>query len=191
MTTPNVHFGFDIDGTVTDPATFVPYLNDHFNRSIRLEDITEYDLTNVLNITQEDFWNWMQQHEHHIYQQADLAVGVDKALESWQQHGRLTYVSARGEHLLSTTKQWLETNNLPYHHIELIGKHDKLESIQNHNIDIFFEDKHDNACDIAEACNIPVVLLDTPYNRKPAPEQVVRANNWNEAKAWVDAWLTM
>lgn len=54
---------------------------------------------------------------------------------------------------------------------------------------ISFEDKHDNACEISEECNIPVILFDTPYNRLPVPKGVVRVYNWLEADQWVADWL--
>lgn len=50
-----LHLGIDIDGTITAQDTFVPYLNESFSLSITLEDIKEYDLTKLLNISQEDF----------------------------------------------------------------------------------------------------------------------------------------
>ena len=32
---------------------------------------------------------------------------------------------------------------------------------------------------------IPVLLFDTPYNRKPIPEGVIRVTNWREADQWI------
>ena len=81
----------------------------------------------------------------------------------------LIYISARRNHLLDVTEKWFKQNEVHYHHIELIGTHDKLEAVKKYNIDIFFEDKHDNACDISEECNIPVILFNTPYNQDPVP----------------------
>ncbi|BAB05118.1 nucleotidase [Halalkalibacterium halodurans] len=182
-------FGLDIDGTVTDPATFLPYLNEQFQKTLTLEDITDYDLTKSLGITSEEFWKWMEQHEQTIYKQAKKADGVDQVLEEWKQEHELIYITARASHLEEITKNWFEQQNLPFHHIELVGKHDKIEAIRTHEIDIFFEDKHDNAVAIAETFAIPVILMDTPYNRLPTPANVVRINHWTEAKAWVDEWL--
>ncbi|GIN66401.1 hypothetical protein J41TS2_18220 [Bacillus sonorensis] len=56
-----LHLGIDIDGTVTAQDTFVPYLNEAFSLSITLEDIKEYDLTKLLNISDEAFWEWMNE----------------------------------------------------------------------------------------------------------------------------------
>lgn len=39
-----------------------------------------------------------------------------------------------------------------------------------------------------EELGIPVILFDTPYNRKPIPKGVKRVTSWSEAKKWVDEW---
>ena len=33
--------------------------------------------------------------------------------------------------------------------------------------------------------DIPVILFDTPYNRKPIPEGVIRVQDWQEANDWI------
>ncbi|WP_062046343.1 hypothetical protein [Bacillus sp. JCM 19034] len=181
--------GFDIDGTITDPNTFIPYLNKHFKKKLTLDDIVEYDLTSVLGITEEQFWEWMGQFEGTIYSEAPIAIDAERILHEWNQHHDLIYITARRKHLSNITHNWFEEKALPFDYIELVGKHDKLEAIKKHQIEIFFEDKHDNAVAIAEEFNIPVILMDTPYNRLPAPELVIRATNWLEAKSWVDQWI--
>ncbi len=189
MNKQKIRFGLDIDGTVTCPETFIPYLNEHFNTNISLSDITQYELSPLLNVTKEEFWQWMSKHEPIIYANAKIAAYFQDAIKHWQDLHHFTYISARGNHLLEVTEDWFQKNKIPYNHIELLGQHDKLQAIKKHNIDIFFEDKHDNACDIAEECNIPVILMDTPYNQDPIPSQVIRVNNWNEAAAWVNSWM--
>ncbi|KMK75982.1 5' nucleotidase, NT5C type [Alkalihalobacillus pseudalcaliphilus] len=182
-------FGLDIDGTVTDPATFIPYLNRDFNKTLHLDDLTEYDLTSVLNITTNEFWDWMELNEQNIYLEAKMAADAEETIHEWSQNHTLIYITARRNHLFDATKQWFSNSKLPYDEIEMVGKHDKIEAVRKHNIDIFFEDKHDNAVAIAEEFDIPVILLDTPYNRLAAPKNVIRTYNWQEAKAWVNDWL--
>ncbi len=189
MMTEKIRFGLDIDGTVTDPATFIPYLNKDFNKTLTLDDLTEYDLTSILNITEDDFWKWMGQNESLIYKEAKMAPYANEIIHEWNKKHELIYITARRNHLFDTTKEWFLNTKLPYHHIEMVGKHDKLEAVRSHKIDIFFEDKHDNAVAIAEEFNIPVILMDTPYNRLTIPNNVIRTYNWQEAKQWVDKWL--
>ncbi|OIJ22162.1 hypothetical protein BKP45_05665 [Anaerobacillus alkalidiazotrophicus] len=184
-----IRFGLDIDGTVTSPETFIPYINKHFNKNITLSDITQYELTPFLNVTDEQFWQWMKEYEPIIYKNAPIASFFAETLRGWQNDHHFTYISARGNHLLEITENWFNKHKIPYHHIELLGQHDKLQTIKKHNIEIFFEDKHDNACDISEECNIPVILLDTPYNQDPIPQQVIRVKDWKEAAVWVNKWI--
>jgi len=183
-------FGLDIDGTVTCPSSFLPYLNEAFSTDLSVEDITQYDLSSLLGISEEAFWTWMMENEKKIYAKAKKAQDVDTVLTNWKNDHELLYISARGEDLLEVTKNWFDEHALPYHHIECIGHHDKVNAVKKHQLDIFFEDKHDNACNIAEECNIPVILMDTPYNRLPVPDNVIRVHSWREAKHWVEEhWL--
>lgn len=99
------------------------------------------------------------------------------------------FISARGSHLRQVTEEWFLENALEFDHIELIGSHDKIEAAKKYEVDIFLEDKHDNAVMIHEACGIPVLLFDTPYNQDSLPNGVIRVRNWKEAHAWTENWL--
>ncbi|WP_251398382.1 hypothetical protein [Metabacillus litoralis] len=183
-----LRLGIDIDGTVTDPRTFVPYLNKSFNKSLTYEDLNQYDLTKVLNITEEEFWVWMDKFEPIIYKEAPLALHAKNVLNEWKHQHQLLFISARRKYLLDITHNWFKDQDISYHHIELVGSHDKLEAVKNNEISIFFEDKHDNACMISEEHQIPVILFNTPYNQEPIPSGVIRVNDWLEAKNWVNQW---
>ena len=71
--------------------------------------------------------------------------------------------------MLDVTETWFSKQELQYKHIELIGSHDKVATAKKFEVDLFIEDKHDNAVAIAEECKIPVLLFDTPYNQEPIP----------------------
>ncbi|MGO4076256.1 hypothetical protein AB2981_16335, partial [Staphylococcus aureus] len=66
-----------------------------FQCAMTLEDMTEYDLTKLLKISQEEFWGWMDQHEPLIYKQAEPAEGAKEILEQMKQQHRLIYITAR------------------------------------------------------------------------------------------------
>lgn len=183
-------FGIDIDGTVTSPASLIPFINKDFGLNITLDDVKEYDLNPIVNVSEAEFSNWFFENEPEIYAKSPLAKGAAGVLNKWQQEHELYFISARGTHLLDVTKQWFDNHQLGFHHIELIGTHDKVASAKKHEVDIFFEDKHDNAVMIHEECQIPVLLFDTPYNRNPLPKGVIRVHNWNEASDWVEKWMT-
>lgn len=56
------------------------------------------------------------------------------------------------------------------------GKARQMESL---GITHYVEDRHKNACQLAEVCK-KVYLIDTEYNDRPTPDNVVRILNWND-----------
>lgn len=182
-------FGIDIDGTVTSPASLIPFLNDAFGTNIKYEDITQYELTPFVNVTEDELAKWFEENEPRIYKGSPIAQGAKTVLSKWAKQHELFFISARGPQLLEVTKEWFQEQGLTFDHIELIGSHDKIAAAKKYQVEIFFEDKHDNAVMIHEECRIPVILFDTPYNQDPLPDGVIRVNNWLEAGQWVDQWL--
>lgn len=182
----NIRFGIDIDGTVTCPTSLLPYINKQYNTSLVLDDITEYDLTKALKVDEKEFFDWYISTEALIYKTSPPQQYVKKVLDHWKTQYELFYISARGNNVYQTTEDWFKREHIPYDHIELIGSHHKIETARQYGVHAFFEDKHDNAVDIHEELDIPVILFDTPYNRKPIPEGVIRVNNWNEANTWIE-----
>ncbi|WP_456279364.1 hypothetical protein [Bacillus sp. AK128] len=179
--------GIDIDGTITCPTSFIPYINQSFNLNLTLKDLTVYDLATIIGISSEEFYKWMKTAEPTIYTNAKMVDDyVMSVLNKWYDEHQLIFISARNNQYFDITQSWFANREVPYHHIELIGKHDKLEAVRKHEVEVFFEDKHDNACEISEECNIPVLLFNTPYNQEPIPKNVIRVNNWKEAKDWVE-----
>lgn len=184
-----IKFGIDIDGTVTCPSSLVPFLNESFNLNITLDDIKQYDLNPLVNVDEKEFAKWFYETEPTIYSQSPLAFGAKEILAKWELLHELCFISARGDHLLDITKEWFERNKIGFNHIELIGTHDKIGAAKNFEVDIFLEDKHDNAVSIHEECGIPVLLFNTPYNQDPIPNGVIRVNDWYEADRWVNDWI--
>lgn len=180
--------GIDIDGTVTCPSTLIPHINKQYNLSITLNDVVEYDFLSAFPspVDRNEFNAWFKENEPTMYKVSDLAAHAKSILQSWESKFELYYISARGKNVYDITCNWFNEHNIPYDHIELIGSHDKIEIARRYNVDAFFEDKHDNAVMIAEELNIPVILFDTPYNRLPVPQNVIRVENWLQANDWIN-----
>ncbi|GEN84372.1 putative nucleotidase YqfW [Sporosarcina luteola] len=181
-----IRLGIDIDGTVTCPTSLLPHINKQFGCNLALDDIKEYDLTKAFPVQEEEFYEWYRSAEELIYETSPAQEYAKMILSEWQQRFELFYISARGQNVLDCTVQWFEREEIPYDHIELIGSHHKIETAKKFEVDAFFEDKHDNAVGIHEELNIPVILFDTPYNREPIPNGVIRVTNWQEANEWIN-----
>jgi uncharacterized protein len=181
--------GFDIDGTITCPAAIVPYLNKAFGLQLTLADLTDYDLLKVVDIPEREFTNWYAKKEAEIFTFSPIAEGAKDILLQWGREHELIFISARGKEVLDVTKEWFIRNGIRYDHIELIGSHKKIESASKHGVEIFFEDRYENAIEISEVCRIPVILFDTPYNQGSLPNYVKRVYSWKEAQKTVEDWF--
>ncbi|UBH07707.1 5' nucleotidase, NT5C type [Macrococcus armenti] len=180
MQKSKIRFGIDIDGTVTCPTALVPYLQKSFNPDFKYEDITAYELTTVLGISNDEVAQWFKENERELYIHSPVHKDADKILRQWSDQFELYFISARHTLLTDITFDWFNRHNIPYHHIELTGSHNKIEIARELQVDAFFEDKLDNAIDIQNALNIPVYLFDTPYNQSHLPKDVYRVYSWIE-----------
>ena len=183
-----IRFGIDIDGTVTRPDTLLPYLNKDFGLQLTLSDIVQYDIASIIKIDHQKMGEWFIKNEVQIYQESPLYEGAKETISSWTSIGQLFFISARKDYLLSLTKEWFYKNQIPFDHILLVGSHNKISIIKEYKIDIFLEDKHDNAVQIGEECKIPVLLFNSSYNQGNVPSNVIRVNNWVEAQRWVEQY---
>jgi len=181
----NLRFGIDIDGTVTCPTSLLPHINEQFGCNLVLDDIKEYDLTKAFTVDEKAFYEWYMIAEENIYKTSPAQQYAKEVLTSWQAQFELYYISARGRHVYNSTLDWFQNQEIPYDHIELVGSHYKIEAAKKFGVHAFFEDKHDNAVEIHEELDIPVILFDTPYNRKPIPEGVIRVYDWQDANNWI------
>ncbi|NLY78612.1 MAG: hypothetical protein GX072_01530 [Lysinibacillus sp.] len=181
-------FGIDIDGTVTTPDTLIPHINKQYKTNIVLDDVIEYDFLSAFPhpVDRNEFARWFKENEPFLYSVSQIAKDAQKILRTWHKKYELYYISARDTNVFDITKQWFEQHEVPYDHIELIGSHDKIEAAKKYRVEAFFEDKHDNAVMLAEELQIPVLLFDTPYNRKATPNNVIRVQNWVEANEWIE-----
>ena len=97
-------------------------------------------------------------------------------LDQWKAQFELYYISARGNNVYDTTREWFKREAIPYDHIELIGSHIKLKRQENTVFTHFLKISMTMQSILHEELDIPVILFDTPYNRKPIPDGVIRVS---------------
>lgn len=131
--------GIDIDGTVTCPSTFIPYLNEAFGKELALHDITQYNLAPLYGVAEEEMDRWLAENEAGIYERAPLARYALEVIDSWKDKYELYYISARGRHLYELTERWFQRHGIHYHHIELIGSHDKIAAVRQYRLAAFLK----------------------------------------------------
>ncbi|WP_421617655.1 5' nucleotidase, NT5C type [Brevibacillus sp. TJ4] len=174
--------GIDIDGTVTSPSSIVPLMNECFGKDLRYEDCYEYNLANVYKITDEEFADWLDKYGERLYDEAPVHGTADQVLRHWFSLYKLVYISAREERHIQVTENWFRRHDIPHHAIDLVGTHDKLAAAQKWQVDLFLEDRLENALQLSTELGIPVFLFDTPYNQGSLPDLIHRVTSWDEVR---------
>lgn len=181
----NLRIGIDIDGTVTCPNGFINFLNNSFQTNITPEDLKDKKIKQLINVSSKRFTKWLADNEEIIYGGLPLAKHAKEVLQQWNQCYEIFYITARSKKLEAVTLHLLRKSDLPSHHIEFVGNHNKIEAIKKHQIDVFIEDNYANACSISENCHIPVLLMDIPYNRHPKRTNIIRISGWQDADRYL------
>ena len=180
-----LRIGIDIDGTLTCPTAFISFLNQSFQSCITLDDLKECSIKQLLNISPEVFNKWLKETESIVYGGLPLAKDAKNILMQWHMQHELYYITARKKSLQATTLKLFDQNEIPFDHIDFVGTHNKIESVKKYKINLFIEDNYNNACLISRKCNIPVLLMDVPYNRKSEQQNVFRISGWLGANEWI------
>lgn len=115
-------------------------------------------------------------------------VGAIEAIQNLK-NNELILITIRPEHFRTQTEEWLLHHfSNAFSEIHMLGdslgvggfKKTKGELAKELGIQIFIEDSLSNAKNISEK-NIPVILLDKPWNQGELPENVFRVATWNLA----------
>lgn len=178
-------FGIDIDGTITAQEFLLPFINKQYQTNLMLDDILEYDLSKALPVDPKDFYKWFKETELEMYRNPPLQQDVVRILNNWHPHTKLNFITARETNATDVTKTWLQSSNIPFDALEIVGNASKVIAAKKQGVELFFEDKHSNAVMLAEELDIPVILFDAPYNREAVPRNVLRVDTWREAENWV------
>lgn len=174
----------DIDGTITDPYTWIDIANNHFNKNITEKDVVEYEIHKVLNIPREEYLKFYDKFGERMHSNAKLRQNAKEYLLKLNDQHNIYYVTAREEKMRKATEQWLGINNLPKGELYMLGSHYKVEKARELKCDIFIEDRYENGVDIS-LDGFEVLLIDCNYNRYPLLSRMTRVFNWNEIYKYI------
>lgn len=190
-----IKIGIDIDNVISEsyPA-YLSKFNSQFNTSIRMEQIREfYFLNRYIEVNRVEKSRKMVEFidemvlDETFQMEISAVEDAAKIIKAWsKKHWRIHYVTARPIKMQRVTINWLKKygfwvknakvdlfngkqgfyNDVPY----------KKEVADKNKLDIFIED----AIEIARGMDIPVFLLDKPWNQGSVPKNVIRVGFWRE-----------
>lgn len=178
----------DIDGTVTDPYYWIESCNRYFGTSITKEDVTQYNIGKILDVSEEDYLGFYEKYKYKIHREQEIRPEAPSIVNKLGKSHNIYFVTARDKSLTLLTHSYLKHHSFNYDELFLLGSHYKVEKAKALNSDIFIEDSHSNALDLSQA-GFKVLLIDTNYNRLPLNDNIVRVDNWNDINYMVDELL--
>lgn len=192
--------GIDIDNVIADsyPA-FLAKFNQTFGTEIEYEEIFDFYYlekhTGIEEIHVKEFVDKFVVDE--IFQiNIPPFAGAKEVIDKWSKKGCLLhYITSRPQNTRDITYRWLRKQGFlvpgstldvfesPEHHDvhrpQIIEY--KMTKTKLRNIDLMIEDSKE----IAESMDIPVLLLDRPWNRGKLSKNVKRVKDWQEIDEFV------
>ncbi|APQ74834.1 hypothetical protein CF055_05120 [Clostridium botulinum] len=176
----NLNICIDIDGTITEPYYWLKISNKYFKKNIKPEDITVYNIEDVLGITEEEYMKFYEKYKVRIHTEEKLRQGAKKVLNELNKYHNIYFVTAREKSLEVLTKSYLINHSIKFRDLYVLGSHYKVDKAKELNCDIFIEDNPSNAVELSEA-GFKVILLDTNYNKHiKENENIIRISHWDE-----------
>lgn len=171
----------DIDGTLTSPYHFIPYLNEMYNKNITEAECITYNWETLYDVDMDKLLERFHSDYMHSYGEAELVDGAKDVIMKLYENHNIYFVTARSEVLAEVTTSWLNNNGFSNIDVHLLGSHYKIEKAKELQCNIFVEDSPSNALELASE-GMTVFLIDTNYNKDVSHENIIRVNNWMEIK---------
>lgn len=169
----------DIDGTITDPYSWLPFANKYFHKNITEEQVTEYYIHKVMKAKREEYEKFYEEYKFKIHSEDKLREDARAVIKILMLSHNIYFVTARDKELTMLTHSFLNKNDVPYDDLFVLGSTYKVNKAAELNCSIFIEDSYDNALQLSNA-GFRVLLMDTNYNRRTLNENITRVYNWKE-----------
>jgi uncharacterized HAD superfamily protein len=171
----------DLDDVLSETArAFTGLLEQEFKKRVDFEDIFSFDLAQSFGLNVEELQRFM--HLVHLPEFLSALEPVDGAVEGLKQLASLGYeiavVTGRPPLTAEVSRAWLERHGVPYDRLTFVDKYGRGGFGASHNSVItldeliqsgfFFavEDSSDMAALLTTEMEVPVALLERPWNRE-------------------------
>lgn len=172
--------GVDLDGVIADLLTpFTKKINKEFGLSLKHEDITSFHFADCIPGLDWDSIKSVWENPKFILKQP-LLPWAKWGINRLKGLGYTIYIiTARKSYLKQATLQWLEKHEIHFDEIVTGKREEKWSYIERKGLDIFIEDKAQNALEAVRSCE-RVYLIDAPYNKQLDEPKIIRVEGWRE-----------
>ena len=169
--------------------TYLKFYNKKFNTHFKIEDITDYNIWNILGGTYEDtVENTALYHDSDIFKTIPVIEGAIKGIKKIKKKHQLVLVTGRPSNTKKMTQIWLnqyfpecfESVNFANHWSKSGEQLKKSTFCKQLGAELLIDDCLEYAQDCGNN-GIKVLLMDRPWNQvESLSENIIRVNSWDE-----------
>lgn len=182
-----MRIGIDLDDTITktDEILF-KYAKIYNEEEEILFNINreEWNLTKAFGWNEENIKGFFSKYLKSIYEKAEIKENAKEKINALKNDGnKIIIITARDTKSLKEVhevcKDWLINNKINVDKIVVDGENKAQKCLEN-KIDIFIDDNICNCENVYNNLKIPVLLMNSRYNKDYQNPKIKRVYNWNE-----------
>jgi uncharacterized HAD superfamily protein len=200
---PNLYV--DLDDVVAQTIrAFILLLETKFHRRVDFESVRSFHLGQSFQLSDIELRAFLRAaHESSVLRSIEPIPGAREALSRLQAYAHIVIVTGRPIFTYDDTVRWLFENQISHHAVGFLKKYVEndtgirhwrrpiaLRSLRRGAFTLAVEDSPKMAKYIATRLELPVALLDKPWNRSLAigarhRALCTRCDNWDGVEEWV------
>jgi len=186
----------DMDDVLAETGQgIVKVVNAEFHRNITFEDITTFDLKTAFDMTEAEWTRLFSLiHAPEVLDGFACLPGAAAALRRVKEAGvEIAIVTGRPASTEVVSRAWLRRHHIPFDSLSMVDKYGRephphlaltMEALSQRHFDLAIEDSPAMATHLSQSMQVPVLLMDRPWNRgMDMHNGVQRIQSWTEAES--------
>ena len=182
-----MRIGIDLDDTITKTDEILFKYAKIYNEEEKILfniNREEWNLTKAFGWNEENIKEFFSKYLKSIYEKAEIKENAKERINKLKDDGNeIIIITARDTKSLKEVqevcKDWLINNKINVDKIVVDGE-DKAQKCLENKIDIFIDDNICNCENVYNNLKIPVLLMNSRYNKDYQNPKIKRVYNWNE-----------
>lgn len=182
-----MRIGIDLDDTITKTDEILFKYAKIYNEEEKILfniNREEWNLTKAFGWNEENIKGFFSKYLKSIYEKAEIKENAKEKINALKNDGnKIIIITARDTKSLKEVhevcKDWLINNKINVDKIVVDGGNKAQKCLEN-KIDIFIDDNICNCENVYNNLKIPVLLMNSRYNKDYQNPKIKRVYNWNE-----------